>query len=493
MRAGITLFVSGCLLIFFGLSMLIPASIDLYSKQIGFSQAFTTSSVLTIFFGTLLLCTFYNKYDKLTIKEMYLTTSLVWIIGCVFVALPFYFSPLKLSYTDSFFEAMSGLTTMGATIIPKLELCSKGILFWRIFLQWIGGLGIIVIALGILPILRVGGMQLFSMECSDKSGKKMPKTSQVIATMMIIYCCYTIACLICLKIAGMSFFEAISFSMATISTGGFGLKESSAIEIGSACQWIIAFFMFISGLPILLAYTFIKKDWKQLKNDVQVKTYTYFTLISSFILFCWLKYRFPNYDILSLIKISLFSIISVITSTCFSIGDIEQWGDFAIFLFTLLIPIGACSGSTSGGIKFFRFNILYLFTINYLQKKLMPHGVFISKYDNHPIDSEISSSVLVFIAVFFITFICSCFLLSLFDLDIITVGTSVLSALGNSGLAFGKVVGSSGGFYNLPQCAKLILAADMMLGRLEYISVFVVLLPITWRSYNANKSSKLIS
>ena len=482
MRMGITFFVSGCLLLLFAAAMLFPAGLDWIDGTVNSAKAFGMSALLTGFAGLLLLLTFYNKYEKLTVREMYLTTSLVWLIVCAFCALPFYFSPVPMNYTDSFFESMSGLTTMGASVIRDLDHAPRGILLWRAVLQWIGGLGIIVIALGILPLLRIGGMQLFSMESSDKSGKQMPKTQQVIATMMLIYVTLTAMCLLCLIMTGMTPFNALAFTLCTIPTGGFAPTNASAADLRASAQWIIFFFMFVSGLPLLLPYSVLKKDWEQIRNDIQIKTYTLFVLISGAVMTLWLMLTGRGVNVFDAARHSLFNIVSVMTSTGFTTDNLENWGAFPLIFFTFLLSVGACSGSTSGGIKVFRFNIIYLFSLQYLRHKILPHGVFIAKYNGRPLTEEIAAGVFVFFAIFLCSFLITVLTMGMMGMDFMTSVSGALSALGNTGVAFGKVIGADGSFANLPVKAKWLMSADMMLGRLEFSTVFVVLLPLAWRT-----------
>ena len=488
MRAGITFFISGAILIIFGAIMMLPGFLDLSDSNIGSAKAFWQAGGVTAFFGALFVTTFYNKYEKLSVREMYLTTSLVWLLVCAFCAIPFYFGPDSLNYTDSFFEAMSGLTTMGATVIRDLSKQPRGILLWRSMLQWFGGVGIIVIALGILPLLRIGGMQLYATESSDKSDKTLPKTSQIIGLIMIIYSFFTIACMILLYISELDWFEALTFTLTTIPTGGLAPRNSSAMELNATSQWIMTFFMFICGMPLLSAYFLFKKNWKQVRNDLQIQTYTYFFLCSTGILTLYLILT-KDIPLFTAIRYSAFNFISVVTSSGFLNSDIESWGSFAVMFFMFLLPIGACSGSTSGGIKIFRFNIMYLSSMQYLRRKILPHGIFIAKYNGKPLTEEISSGVFVFMAIFLLSFLVSVLLLALIGLDFITSVSATLSSLGNTGIAFGPVIGSGGSFANLPVSAKWLLSYNMMLGRLEFMTVFVLLLPLAWRKEKKSTSS----
>ena len=488
MRAGITFFVSGCILIIFGIIMLIPGILDFSDGNIVSAKSFWQAGGITAFFGALFVTTFHNKYERLSVREMYLTTSLVWLFVCTFCALPFFFGPKPLNYTDAFFESMSGLTTMGATMIRDLSVQPRGILLWRGMLQWFGGIGIIVIALGILPLLRIGGMQLYATESSDKSDKTLPKTSQIIATIMVIYTIFTIVCTILLYLSELNLFEALTYTLSTIPTGGFAPRNSSAMELSPLSQWIITFFMFICGMPLLVSYFLFKKNWDHVRNDMQIKTYTYFFLFSTGILTLYLIFT-DDVPLFTAIRYAAFNFISVVTSSGFLNSDIEGWGSFSVMFFTFLLPIGACSGSTSGGIKIFRFNIMYLSSMQYLRRKILPHGIFIAKYNGKPLTEEISSGVFVFMAIFLLSFLLSVLLLSLIGLDFITSISATLSSLGNTGIAFGPVIGSQGGFANLPTSAKWLLSYNMMLGRLEFMTVFVLLLPLAWRKEKKNTGS----
>lgn len=488
MRAGITFFVSGCILIVFGMTMAFPALLDFSDSNTDSARAFAQSAGVTLFFGALFVTTFYDKYEKLSVREMYLTTSLVWLLVCCFSALPFYFSPVPLDYTDAFFEAMSGLTTMGATVIGDLSTQPRGILLWRAMLHWFGGAGIIVIALGILPLLRIGGMQLYATESSDKSDKSLPKTSQIIAMIMGIYTVLTVLCTLCLYVSELGWFEALTYSMATVSTGGFAPRNSSAMELSAATQWIMTFFMFVCGMPLLVSYFVIKKNWAHLRNDLQIRSYIYFSVVCTLILTVYLIVA-RNVPLTDGLRYAAFSFVSIVTSSGFLNSDIESWGTFAVMFFTLLLPIGACSGSTSGGIKIFRFDIMYLASMQYLRRKILPHGIFIAKYNGKPLTEEISSGVFVFMVIFLLCFLVSVLALSLTGADFTTSISASLSGLGNTGVAFGSVVGSSGSFANLTNTGKWIIATDMMLGRLEYMTVFVLLLPLAWRKEKKSVSS----
>lgn len=251
MQLSFTLYVSGYLLLFLGSAMLIPAGLDYVQGRPDFAFSFASSSGVTIFWGMLFVLAFKGVYKKLTLAQMYLATTLSWILMCSFAAIPFVFAPYSISYTDAFFESMSGLTTSGATIYSDLTLCSNGIILWRSLLHWFGGLGIVALAMLLLPFLRIGGMQLFQMESSDKNDKVKPRTVQVIGTITVVYVVVTALCVACLLLTELDFFEALNFSMASISTGGFAPRNTSAVDLSPAAQYIIAFFYVYFGYAVV--------------------------------------------------------------------------------------------------------------------------------------------------------------------------------------------------------------------------------------------------
>ena len=470
--------------------MFIPAGLDYFQGRMDFAFSFVKSSGVTVFWGTLFVLAFKGVYKKLTLAQMYLATTLSWILMCSFAAIPFVFAPYSISYTDAFFESMSGLTTSGATIYSDLTLCSNGIILWRSLLHWFGGLGIVALAMLLLPFLRIGGMQLFQMESSDKNDKVKPRTVQVVGTITVVYVVVTALCVACLLLTELDFFEALNFSMASISTGGFAPRNTSAVDLSPAAQYIIAFFMFISGMPLFSLYFIYKREWKKVTEDIQIKTYFWVVAALTAVVTAWLMIHYPETDFFKIFRTTLFNVISVISSTGFNASNLETGGAFVICIYSLLTVIGACTGSTSGGIKIFRFNILAITVIQSLRQKIMPHAVLMPKFNNRPLTTDVVFSVVVFMVMFFLTSVVSILLLSMYGLDFLTSVSSVFSAIGNAGIGLGPVVGSSGGGYcSLPTFVKWVLSADMLLGRLEFMSIFILIMPMTWRR-NSLKRTK---
>jgi len=484
MRLGVSFFVTGLVLTIFGVSMLLPLSVDFSAATAG---AFGLSACITLFFGILFMLMFHDNYAKLTGREMFLTTTLVWMSVCSFCALPFYFSHNPTHYTDAFFETMSGLTTMGATVMTDLNHTAKGLLLWRALLQWVGGLGIIVIALAILPLLRIGGMQLFSLESSDKSGKNMPKTSQIIATLMMVYVSITILCILSLFIAGMSQFDAVAYALTTVPSGGFAPYDSSAALLTATQQWVLTFFMFVSGFPLFFLYFLFARDWERIKNDTQVKTFVLIVFLLCTVLVLWMVQTFPERSFADIVRTVAFNVLSIISTCGMTNEDFMLWGTFPVMVFLFLLPVGGCSGSTAGGFKIFRLNILYFFTLKNLRMKILPHGVFMMKFNGEPITEDVISGVFLFFSMFLICLFASSLALAICGLDALTAVSGSLSALGNVGPGLGPVIGPASNYAGLPVPAKWILCFDMMLGRLEYMAVLVLLTPLAWRKERNKK------
>ncbi len=483
MRFGIVAFISGLLLSIFGAAMLIPALVDfMYDGRS--AHAFVYSSVISIFFGLLLATSSYHKWQRLTIKEMFLTTSCVWFLVVIFSALPFFFSHENINYPTAFFEAMSGLTSTGATALSNLDNMPKGILLWRAMMQWIGGLGIVMIAIAILPMLKVGGMQMFLTESSNKiGGKAIPRTTQIISFITFVYIFFTLGCAIMLYLAGMPLFDSIANALTCVSTGGFSTHDTSIGYYASpAIEWIIIAFMIIGAIPFIAYYYIFIGYFEKFTSDTQIRTFIGSIAIISAALAAWLIFTQDKGDAASLIRQAIFDVVSIITTTGYSVNNYELWGSFSVVIFFFLTLSGGCAGSSTGGIKIFRFNILFLNLVQHLKNMIYPHGVFTEHYNGRPVTEEIVNSVVIFVSIFFISIVFLALALSLTGLDLITSLTGAMSALANTGPGLGKTIGPAGNFSSLPDTAKWLLSLGMMLGRLEFTTVMVLLMPMTWKA-----------
>ena len=420
-------------------------------------------------------------HDKrLNLQQAFLLTALSWLSIALFGSLPFFFSNVEFSFTNAFFESMSGITTTGSTIIPNLESIPKGILFWRAILQWLGGIGVIVMAITLMPIMNVGGMQLFQISNSDSSEKILPKSKEIALRLIYIYSGLTALCALSYKILGMNIFDSLTHSMTTIATGGFsnyndsiGFFNSISIEISAMI------FIILGSLPFIAYIKFLSGNNKILISDVQIKTFIKIIIFSIIILSIYLLFINPSQINLRSI---FFNVISILTGTGYVNAQYDNWGSFPIILFLALMFIGGCAGSTTCGIKIFRIQILYSFIVNQLKKIIYPKGIFILKYDQNPVDNKFISSIISFIYLYLVIFFTITALLSLSGLDFITAISGAATSISNVGPGLGSIIGPNGNFSSLPDISKWILTLGMILGRLELFAILVLFLPSFWRN-----------
>ena len=395
-------FTLGVLQIILGISMVIPILTQIIYSEI--DSSFIAASIISIVFGGLFFLLNFNHDKKLNLQQAFLLTALSWLSIAIFGSLPFIFSSLELSITDSFFESMSGITTTGSTIITNLELAPRSILLWRAMLQWLGGIGIIVMAITLMPIMNVGGMQLFKISNNDSSEKILPKSKEVALRLIYVYLGLTTICSITYKIFGMNFFDSLTHSMTTIATGGFsnydqsiGYFNSASIEISTMI------FIILGSLPFIAYIKFLNRNKKIFISDVQIKSFIKIIFISILILFIYLVFRNKGISEINIRGI-FFNVISILTGTGYVTGDFDDSGSFTLFFFLTLMFIGGCAGSTTCGIKIFRIQILYLFIINQLRKIIYPKGIFIIKYDKKSVDHKFMASIISFIYLYLIIF-----------------------------------------------------------------------------------------
>ena len=470
----------GVLLVILGAFMIIPFFIQLiYEEKIG---SFLPSASITAFMGVLLILTNLEENRKLNLQQAFLLTALSWLSIAAFGSLPFFFSNLNLSLVDSFFESMSGITTTGSTIITNLDIIPKSILIWRAILQWLGGIGVIVMAITILPLLNIGGMQLFKMESSGTAEKILPKTREVTYIISAIYLSLTFLCGTAYWLAGMNLFDGIAHSMTTIATGGFstysdsiGYFENSKIEI------IAIIFIILGSIPFIAYLKFVKGDKKIFYKDVQIKGLVYILFFAILLIFLYLITNNKQYDFLENLRISAFNVVSILSGTGYVTADFGSWGKFPLIFFLFLMFLGGCAGSTTCGIKIFRFQILGYFILNQIKKMVYPRGIFSIKYNNKKIDNNFMYSIIAFIFLYFFIFFILAVLLSLNGVDFITAISGSASAISNVGPGLGDIIGPNGNFSTLPDFSKLCLSLGMLLGRLELFAVLILFFPSFWK------------
>lgn len=475
------LFILGILLTTLALAMTLPAMADAVVANPDW-QVFAAADGLTLFTGIMLMLTTRASVGRITLRQAFVLTASCWLVIPTFGALPFTFSNLELSYTDAFFEAMSGITTTGSTVISGLDFAPPGILLWRSLLQWLGGIGIIAMAIMVLPMLQVGGMQLFRMESSDKSEKALPRTAQIAAYTGVIYLGFTMLCAGLYWVAGMSGFDAVTHSMTTIATGGFSTRDASVGFFQDFWIDIIAIvFMLVGSLPFVLYVRAIRGSPRTLWQDEQVQWFFAIVILSVAAMTVYLT-LLRGMEALTALRLASFNVISVLTGTGYATANFGAWGGFAVTLLFCLMFVGGCAGSTTCGLKIFRLQVLYSASQIQLRRLLQPHGVFIPYYNKKPIPESVLESVMAFFFLFILCWVLIAIGLGFTGLDFITAVSGAATAISNVGPALGPIIGPHGNFASLPDAAKWLLSAGMLLGRLELFTILVLLMPSFWRA-----------
>ncbi len=459
--------------------MLIPVLVDLAFHNEDW-KVFLASAAFTLFVGGLLVAsTSGSTAEGIGRKEGFAFTTLCWVVVAAFSALPFI--GVGLPYTDAFFESMSGLTTTGSTVLTRLEELPRGILIWRSLLQGLGGIGIVVTAIIVLPFLRVGGMQLFHTESSDRSEKVVPRAGQLVAASASIYAALILACALVYLALGMSLFDAVCHALTTVSTGGFstydasiGHFDSGAIEI--ACM----VFMLAGALPFVVLIRAAKGDVPALWQDAQVRGLVMFVAGASLALAVW-HMELTGSDFFASLLTTSFNVVSVVTTTGFANEDYLVWGPFAVFLFFLLTFVGGCAGSTSGGIKTYRFQVAFMLLRAHFLQLMSPNRVVSKRYNGKHLSEDVPFSVIAFLAAYMGMVGFVGLVLSAMGLDFMTAMSASATAIGNVGPGIGGTVGPAGNFATLPDAAKWTLSFAMLLGRLELFTVLVLFNPEFWR------------
>ena len=471
-------FTLGILQIILGIFMFIPIIAQFFYQEI--DSSFFGASIVTIIFGVLFFLSNLDHENKLNLQQAFLLTALSWLSVAIFGSLPFFFSNLDFSFTNAFFESMSGITTTGSTVIVNLENMPKSILLWRAILQWLGGIGIIIMAITLMPIMNVGGMQLFKISSNDSSEKVLPKSKEIALRLIYIYSGLTMMCALTYYGFGMNFFDSITHSMTTLATGGFSnYNESIGFFDSLAIETSAMIFIILGSLPFITYIKFINGNKTIFFSDTQIKTFFKIIFISILILSIYLVFNnSSSYNIRSI----FFNVISILTGTGYVNAQFDNWGGFSLLIFLSLMFIGGCAGSTTCGVKIFRFQILYLFIINQLKKIIYPKGVFIIKYNQSTIDEKFISSIISFIFFYFVIFFILTALLSLTVLDFITAISGAATSISNVGPGLGPEIGPNGNFSSLPDVSKWILSLGMILGRLELFAILVLFLPSFWRN-----------
>jgi len=471
----------GLLLCIEAFAMLIPMLIDLLYQNRNWEK-FLFSSVITFFIGLVLYFSFKKEKILIKVRQAFVLTILSWIIIAVFASLPFVFSSANLNYTDAFFESISGITTTGATVINNLDDLNEGILIWRSLLQWFGGIGIIVLAMAILPTLQIGGMQLLHMEQDDPYEKTLPKINHFIIEIFSLYLGLTIACSLLYYIFGMNGFEAIAHSMTTISTGGFSTHNSSiGFFDSSSIETISIIFMIIGSLPFVVYLKFMHGDRSSIIKDDQIKLFTLIIILLVGLTTLWLQKNFLQENLFHSLRLSAFNITSVLTGTGYTSTNYNTWGSFGLVIMIIIMFIGGCAGSTTGGIKIFRLQLLFRGAKTQIKKLTQPHGVFLTSFNGKSVRDDTFNSIMGFFFMYILVFIFAAIALSFFNIDFITSFSAAASAISNVGPGLGTTIGPTSNYSLLPNGAKWILSLTMLVGRLELFTFLVLLSVNFWK------------
>ncbi len=473
--------IAGILLSMLAVAMFLPMTADLVEGHDDW-LVFLGAGSLTLFVGMALFLTNLTSASGLSVRQAFLLTGVSWIVLCAFAALPFAFADLGLDYTDALFEATAGLTTTGATVVTDLQSRQTGILLWRALLQWLGGIGIIVTAVAVLPMLRIAGMQLFSTESSEQE-KMLPRTVRIAAVITIIYAVFSVLCFLAYWGAGMSTFDALAHAMTTVSTAGFSTHDGSIGHFDNQSIELVAMvFMILGALPFVIYMQMTRGHFVPLWRDVQLRLFMsiivvvvalltiYRSIQTSDVMFSW-----------SVLREVSFNVVAIATSTGYSTEDFGAWGGFAVAIFFILLFLGGCTGSTAGGIKMFRVHVLAAMLYIQLRRLIQPHGVFIAHYNDMRISDAVAQSVATFLIIFVAGFFLLTAGLAAHDLDFVTSASGAVAALANIGPGLGPVIGPQGNYSELPDTAKLLLCIGMLLGRLEFLTLLVLVTPDFWR------------
>ncbi len=473
-------YVIGLVTAILGATMFAPMLVDLYFGSPDWLVFLTTATITMVVGISMALATANSAKQGLTIQQTFLLTTLIWIALPVFAALPFVLGALGARPVDAFFEAMSGLTTTGSTVLTGLDDLPEGLLLWRSMLQWFGGVGIIVVAMAFLPELRVGGMQIFRSEAFDTMGKVLPRAVDIAGRITTVYLLLTLANVFAYLAVGLSPFSAVNHAFTTISTGGFSTHDASMGAYQGAPEYVASLFMILGSLPFVRYIQLVQGTARPLLRDPQVHGYLGVILLVTLAMTIFrLVVNGDHFE--HGFREGVFNVTSIISGTGFSSVDYQLWGSLPVVLFFFLGLVGGCAGSTACSVKIFRYQLLFAAVRAQIRAIHSPHGVFTPRYNGRPVTEDILSSVMAFFGMFVVSLGLLAVALGMTGLDTITAVSGAATALANIGPGLGPVIGPSGNFASLNDTAKILLTAAMLVGRLEILSVYVLFTLRFWR------------
>jgi len=470
--------VLGLLMVATGAAMTLPAlTSSLYGESDWKIFVICEAAALTV--GGAMAWWLRGRQD-LQVKDGFVIVSLAWFMAGAVGALPFWLSGALPSYTDAIFESVSGFTTTGASIGEDIPALSHGMLMWRSLIQWLGGMGIVVLSIAILPILGVGGMQLFKAEASGPTPDRLtPRIKETAKLLWGVYVLISLLEILLLYFCGMPMFDAICHTFTTMATGGFSTQVDSIGAYSPLIQWVVVLFMFIAGANFSLHFVAMSGRLKSYWRDQEFRVYLTVVLLATLIV-CASNVRMAQLQPLDNLRHSAFQVVSMVTSTGFGTADYEQWSSVSQFVLLLLMFIGGCAGSTSGGMKNVRLLLLAKHSVNEIRKLLHPRAVYVIRYNGIPVAQDIITNTLGFFLLLMLITVTATFILTALGLDLVSAVGSVGATFNNVGPGLGSV-GPTDNFANVPDPGKWVLILCMLLGRLELYTVLVLLIPDFWR------------
>ncbi len=474
-------YVIGLLLAILGATMFLPFLVDLAEGR-GHWPVFLQSGLITVLAGGLISLACANGVKQgLSIQQTFLLVTSVWLTLPLFGALPFVFGATEARFVDAVFEAMSGLTTTGSTVFNGLDDLPKGLHLWRGLLQWLGGIGIIVVAMVFLPELRVGGMQIFRAEAFDTMGKILPRATQIASQISVIYVSLTLICALTYIAFGMNTFDATVHALTTISTGGFSTYDASFGAFAGPMEYVASLFMILAALPFVRYVQLLNGAARPLLIDSQVRVFLLTVLALVLFSTVVLVNIFPQHPEQAF-REALFNITSIISGTGYASVDYMGWGPMMISMFFFIGLIGGCAESTACSVKIFRYQLLFSSIRVQLLRISSPNGVFTTRFQGRPVGEDVLSSVMSFFMFFVVSIGVLAVLLSATGLDFVTAISGAATSLANVGPGLGDIIGPAGNFATLNDTAKWLLCAAMLIGRLELLVVYAILTVNFWRA-----------
>jgi len=474
------IFINGCLLFILGGAMLVPAGLDVAYGNGGW-WVFLSAALISAFVGGLMILSYWqDRRLSLNGRQAFLLASSAWVCLSLVGGLPFHFTGAHLTVTDAVFEAISGLTTTGSTVMTNLDHQPRDILLWRALLNWLGGLGFLIMAVAVLPLLRIGGMQMFKMESSDVTDTLPSRLSNVAWSVAGLYGVFTILGGLALWMTGLNAFEAVCYAFSTLSTGGFAISDHALSRYEPETLWVCCALMALGASPFIQHLNIWRSRRWAFLSDSQSHWYLSFMGFFALLLAFWL-WAVQDMDGDFALTQAAFHVVSVVTSTGLVADDLTLWGGFAQVTFFILLFIGGCTGSAAGGVKIFRWEVLFKLSGIHLKRQLHPHGVFPVHFNQAVLSRQVVHSILGFMILYMLTFALFALALCAQGLDMLTAFSGSAAALSNIAHGLGPVIGPMGSYAGLPNGAKWLLCAEMLLGRLELLSVVALCSRAFWR------------